>query len=481
MNASSFASTMKLRWLLVSLLLCVFASTANSLDSCMIPSGATKTINEHSTCRQVTNNHASGRAITVPTKTAAEWSTGARAFINAPPPGVTLAACSESCTATIESTSSGITGTGNWAADGDTAVFGVQTYNPGGYANRGIAYVYVRSGATWVLQATLEPSDTPAVAGNGPGFGGSVAISGNTIAVGAPGWDNGTGASNRDFGAVYIFTRSGTTWTEQQKIIGGGATGNTEGFGRGVAVDGDRFIASTDDEDGDGYIRIYKRTGTTWAAESAYLAIGHEINGAVTISGTTALACYSKYNTTYGGSVAGQGAIRVFYFNGSSWSLQTTLVHGDPEANDDFCSDGMAIDGDTIVASARKKLGSETKAGALYVFTRSGSTWTQEAKLQPADLITNDRLGNGLKINGNVIAAGIVSGPGATSAGSIYVFTRSGTTWTQHSKFGSPAPVTSGLFRPIGLNGDRLYTIDSGTFYVRSYTLSCGGGASQCP
>ena len=85
-------------------LLCLsvlIATPAIALDSCPVPTGATYTIDEHSVCRRVTNGHASGQTIMVPTKTADEWSTGANAFVNATPAGITLGSCTASATKTF--------------------------------------------------------------------------------------------------------------------------------------------------------------------------------------------------------------------------------------------------------------------------------------------------------------------------------------------------------------------------------------------
>lgn len=87
--------------LLGALFLIALPETAYCLDSCPVPTGATYTIDEHSVCRRVTNGHASGQTIMVPTKTAAEWSTGGNAFINASPAGVTFSACTPSVSTTI--------------------------------------------------------------------------------------------------------------------------------------------------------------------------------------------------------------------------------------------------------------------------------------------------------------------------------------------------------------------------------------------
>jgi hypothetical protein len=92
----------------------------------------------------------------------------------------------------------------------------------------GSAYVFVRNGTSWTEQQKLTASD----ASTGDFFGGSVAISGDTVLVGAYG-DNHSGSSNA--GSAYVFVRSGTTWTEQQKLTAADATLD-DTFGASVAV-----------------------------------------------------------------------------------------------------------------------------------------------------------------------------------------------------------------------------------------------------
>lgn len=98
------------------------------------------------------------------------------------------------------------------AISGDTVVVGADLDNIGATSDQGSAYVFVRSGTTWVEQQKLTASDGAA----GDFFGISVAISGETIVVGAFG--HGLGSNISDQGSAYVFVRNGTTWTQQQKL-----------------------------------------------------------------------------------------------------------------------------------------------------------------------------------------------------------------------------------------------------------------------
>ena len=111
----------------------------------------------------------------------------------------------------------------------------------GANADQGSAYVFTRSGTTWSQQAKLTAADGAA----GDWFGYSVAVSGDTAVVGAAGDDVG---ANADQGSAYVFARSGTTWTQQAQLTAAdGAAGDC--FGRSVAVSGDTAVVGASDDD----------------------------------------------------------------------------------------------------------------------------------------------------------------------------------------------------------------------------------------
>jgi trimeric autotransporter adhesin len=207
------------------------------------------------------------------------------------------------------------------AISGDTVVIGANREDSnatgvnGNQANdigfqSGAAYVFVRTGSTWSQQAYLKASNT----GIGDNFGWSVAISGDTVVVGADlEGSNATGVNgNQDdnsalgSGAAYVFVRSGTTWF-QQAYLKASNSGALDNFGGFVAISGDTVVVGADNEDSDatgvngnqfdnsafdaGAAYVFVRTGTTWT-QQAYLkasntGIGDNFGWSVAISGDT--------------------------------------------------------------------------------------------------------------------------------------------------------------------------------------------------
>lgn len=167
--------------LLLLSLFCIWPLVAYALDSCVVPTGATYNIDEHSTCQAITNNHASGSSIMVPTKTAAEWSTGANAFVNALPAGVTKGACSAACGA-VTSCAAGGGGGGSsnlfcWPKGGDPATMGCNAGTYTAIAKDGPCAVKT-DGTLWCWDtyAANQPTQIPGtdwkfVSGNGKAQG----------------------------------------------------------------------------------------------------------------------------------------------------------------------------------------------------------------------------------------------------------------------------------------------------------------------
>ncbi len=147
------------------------------------------------------------------------------------------------------------------AISGNTAVIGAPATNLPGSIGPGAAYVFVRSGTSWSMQAKLVPSDGM----EDDMFGQSVALSGDAVIVGAPHHT----VSKTWQGAAYIYTRSGTTWTQQKKLTALDAQMNDK-FGSSVAISGDiAVVGSPLDDKGTllvdaGSISVYQRSGTTW-------------------------------------------------------------------------------------------------------------------------------------------------------------------------------------------------------------------------
>lgn len=309
--------------------------------------------------------------------------------------------------------------------------------------NAGAVYVFTRSGGGWAQQAYLKASNTDA----SDQFGASIAVSGdgNTVAVAAPMEDsgstgvNGNGADNSvpEAGAVYVFTRSAGAWTQQAYIKASNTGGPEDGDGFAYA------IALSDD-------------GNT-------LAVGanSEDSAATGINGNQA-----------DDSTPNAGAVYVFSRTDNAWSQQAYLkTSSGPEAtgNDMFgYSVALSADGNTLGVGVYDESGSSNVingpidgrtpgTGAVYVFTRNGTTWAREAYLKASTQDRNDSMGAWIAISddGNTLAAGALDEDSMTtgvnavksgdsgitdsaddnSSGAAYVFTRSGTTWSQQASF----------------------------------------------
>jgi hypothetical protein len=293
------------------------------------------------------------------------------------------------------------------AISNSTAIVGAFNKGPG------VAYVFVRSGTSWSQQAELTASD----GAQGDQFGASVAISGSTAVVGAY-------RNNSSTGAAYVFVRSGTAWTQQAKLTAFDR-GAGDDFGAAVAVSGSTAVVGATYHAGAGAAYVYVQSGTTWtqrAELTASDAVANDnfgISVATTGSAAVVGARFKNSNT---------GAAYIFGRSGSTWSQLAKLTASDGAANDNF-GIATAISGTTVLVGA---YGKSSFTGAAYIFTGSGTTWTQQAKLIAADGAANDNFGISVAISGSIAVVG--SPFKASSTGAAYVFVRSGTVWSQLAK-----------------------------------------------
>ena len=352
------------------------------------------------------------------------------------------------------------------AIDGDTLIVGASAEDAGG-TNAGAVYVFTRSGTTWSQQAKLTASDSD----SNHFFGSKCAISGDTIIVGVQNHD-GDSSTQLNGGAVYIFTRSGTTWSQQAKFHNNG-NGTGDRFGNSVDIDGDTAIIGAWRHSGPfnssdhGSAYVFTRSGTTWS-QSKYLTASDAENDnyfgkTVRISGGT-IAIYAQMANNTDTSA---GAVYVFTGSGSNWTQQQKLVASD--ADDwDYFGLGLGIDGDTIIAGAYAEDTGGSDAGAAYVFTRSGTTWSQQYRIVASDIQAGDKFGLKVDISGDVaIVAAQEEDTGGSNAGAAYIFTRSGTTWSQQQKLVAPSAAADDYF------GNSV-AIDTDTVVVGAYKKDIG-------
>jgi len=302
----------------------------------------------------------------------------------------------------------------------------------------GAVYVFTRAGGSWSQQAYVKSSNADA----GDQFGWSVTLSddGNVMAVGASTEAskargvNGDQADNSaaNAGAVYVFTRARSTWSQQAYLKGEQTdAGDLFGFCVELSGDGNTLAICGYDEDG----------GVPG------------VNGDQTDN-----------------SKNGSGCAYIFVRDGASWKQTTYLKQSNLNHNQDAFGSAIALSGDgrTLVVDAADEDGTiggingqqydgqqigDNSNGALYVFVNTNGTWSQQAYIKSSNVRVNDQFGMRLAVSrdGNVLAASsMLQGGGgrgananqqdfsAEESGAVYVFTRAGTTWTQRAYLKSP-------------------------------------------
>jgi hypothetical protein len=392
------------------------------------------------------------------------------------------------------------------AMEGDTAVVGAP------YA--GAAFVFVRHGPNWSEQAYLKIP-------NARMFGHAVALSGDTVVVGASGESSKATGVNGDptdrsapgSGAAYVFVRNGTNWV-QQAYLKASNTETNDGFGWSVSVSGDTVVAGARGEaskatgvNGDqndnsapssGAAYVFVRQGANWS-QQAYLkasntggrltermepnSFGDQFGGAVSVSGDiVVVGAWGEASQATGvngdqsdNSAPRSGAAYVFVRQGTSWSQQAYLKASNAGAGDLF-GETVALSGDTVVVAARDEASSAREingnqndnrartAGAVYVFVRNGTNWSQQAYLKASNADAYDFFGWSVAVSGDTV---VVEASGEDSnavgvnstgtdpalnfnSGAAYVFLRRGTNWTQHAYLKA--------FNP-GVNGDSHWSV----------------------
>ncbi len=399
----------------------------------------------------------------------------------------------------------------------------------------GAVYVYSRSGGSWTQQVMLKAPN----AATNHFFGKTLALStdGNTLAIGADGeGSNHTGtfaimptgnALAPDSGAVYVYTRAGTAWAQQAYIKAANAEAfDIFGFALALSADGNTLAVGAWLEDGagtgtaglpddntvfdSGAAYVFTRSGSTWV-QSSYLKASNSDVGfwfglslALSADGNTlAVGAFSETSNSVNDpsdrSILNAGAAYVYTRTGNTWVSQAYLKAPVPEENDNFgvymalSSNGNTLaigmhgddsnhTGTFAIMPADNNLA--TNSGAVFVYTRTGNAWTQEAFLKASNVnsTTPARFGRRFALSGDgsflAVAAyredgagvGFAANPSsvaALDAGAVYLYKRSGATWLQSNylkasnteaadRFGIGIAMTpDGRSLAIGAEGER--------------------------
>jgi predicted amidohydrolase YtcJ len=387
-----------------------------------------------------------------------------------------------------------------WEASNATGINGNQKDES--IPQAGAVYVFTRQGTVWRQQAYVKASNTGEAGtadsfGEGDQFGFSLALSGdgNTMAVGALTEDGGSSGINGDqrnnaaqsAGAVYVFTRAGAAWSQQAYVKPSNIdAGDFFGYAVSLNGDGSTLAVGAFDEDGSGRginpppdnraagsgaAYVFTRTGTSWSQQAYIKASNSEpqdsfgVHVALSDEGTTLLVgsldedckatgvnargCDSDWNDDLS-----MGAAYVYVRNGGTWSEQAFLKASNTGPNDWFGARvALSGDGNTAAIAAtnedsgakgingRQNDESAEESGAVYLFTRTGSTWQQRAYIKGSNTEAFDEFGSSVALDrtgttlvasarGEDSAARGVNGNQANNAadeaGAVYAFTIAG-------------------------------------------------------
>ena len=379
----------------------------------------------------------------------------------------------------------------------------------------GAVYVFTRTNGVWRQAAYLKASNT----GAGDLFGWSVALSGDTLAVGAIGESsaatgiNGNQADNGAFfsGAIYVFTRINNEWSQQAYLKASNA-GASDFFGYSVALSGETLAVGAMKEGSNstgvngnqsdntalesGAVYVFTRSADLWS-QQAYLkasnsGTGDRFGWSLSLAGESlAVGATHEQSASTGvngdqadNSASSSGAVYVFTRAGATWAQEAYLKASNTNAGDNFGS-SVAFSGDTLAVGASQEgsvavgvNGNQTdngasSSGAVYVFTRAGGAWSQQAYLKASNTEAGDQFGSSVAFNGEVLAVsapfedglgyGVDPGPAAegsnsaSNSGAVYLFTRVGSVWSQQAYV--KATNTSANYQfgsSVALSGDSL-------------------------
>ena len=272
-------------------------------------------------------------------------------------------------------------------------------------------------------------------------FGASSSISNDTIVVGAP-LDDDLGSKS---GSAYVYVRTAGGWSQQAKLTASDG-GPPDVFGTSVAIDNDTIVVGAQwYEDADwinrGSAYVFVRSGDTWTEQAQLTGSDHlvhelfgaavAINGDTIVVGTPGLAAPAAY---------------VFVRDDSIWTEEAKLTASDGEQWD-FFGESVSISRNTILVGAE---GDDNNRGSAYIFTRSETTWSQQAKLTASDGEDGHLFGRSTSIDGDLAVVG--------AGDSAYVYLRDETAWTQEAKLIAPdrdrpyGDVSFGF--SVGINGE---------------------------
>lgn len=337
--------------------------------------------------------------------------------------------------------------------------------------NGGAAYVFERRDGTWVQQAKLVATD----AAPGDSFGWWLALDGDTLVAAARGADlDGI----TDAGAAYVFERRDGTWVQQAKLVAADAAPGDD-FSWRVAIDDDTIIVTARYDTHSGLYRagsayMFVRSGSTWTQQQKIYPADPQYRGrfgqSVKLAGDEALISATRREQEY-------GSVYSFGRQNGHWTQRQKWFAPDRERYAEFGA-RLALDGDSLLVSAPEDnvLGL-SNSGAAYVYTRQAGTWVHHQKLVASDPAGEAWFGRSVALWRPLAVVGAAALRAPESPGAAYVFVEQGAEWVEVQKL-TPGDATSGDYfgQSAAVDGRSLLVgarrhdhgglVDAGAVYV---------------
>ncbi len=396
----------------------------------------------------------------------------------------------------------------------DTLAAGINPPTDEAAIDSGAVYIYIRTGSTWTFEAFIKASNPES--DDAFGFGMALSTDGNTLAVSAFTEDTlGSGVgpmpneSLVNSGAVYVFTRTGTSWSQQEFIKASNAgSRDSFGFAVGLSGSGNTLVVGAPFEassgtgidppsnelaNNSGAVYVYERVGAVWSfghfikASNTGASDSFGVVLAVSEDGSTFAVCASGEDgsgtgvgSTPNELANGAGAVYVYTRMGATWAFQAYLKASNTGPSDNFgFTLALSANGDTLAVASDQEDSSGTGidsvpdeaasgSGAVYIYQRTGGMWAFQSFIKAVNTQANDAFATvALSGSGNLLAVGAAfessggSGIGSTpdesafNSGAVYLYVRTGATWAFEAFVKASNPDAEDLFgSSVGLSQD---------------------------
>lgn len=329
-----------------------------------------------------------------------------------------------------------------------------------------VAWSFSAPAATKTSTITQTAKLTASDGTQNQSFGLAIAVSGNTVAVGAPGSGNG---------AAYVFVEPSTGWVDANQTAKLTSTSASFNLGASIATNASTVVvgAPVNTNEVRSEADVFLAGGSGWqnTTQTATLtasnasAVNYGLSTAILQSGTVIFVGWPVKTGSF------DGAVGLYKEPAAGWvnATQSRVLFPPAHANAQDFGWAVATDGNTVVISDTFANGSK---GAVFVYSLAGGTLTEEAELTASDAAAGDHLGTSVAINGNTIVAG---SPGQSGVGRAYVFVEPLTGWADMTQTAE----LSGSGATSGGEVGQSVAIESSVIVAGAPRVTVGGNADQ--